>query len=82
VIACSRPECQTSAGCKCSGSFFLPLRAVTEATYSRPTSLLRWLNGRLQQQFEIGRGITDKGHMIPDRLEWRDVPSVISPEVP
>jgi len=44
--------------------------------YSRPTLGLRFQNGRLQQQFELGNEFSAHGVLLVTRREWRDVPSV------
>jgi hypothetical protein len=39
----------------------------------QPTGNLRWLNGKLQQEWAIPAPDGDEGNF---RLEWRDVPEV------
>ena len=72
MVTCSRPECQTSAGCVCGRQpvfVTMPAAFVTmPAAYSieQPTMQLRWYGGVLEQAF-----LRDNVEVI-----WRAVPTV------
>ncbi|MDE2100298.1 MAG: hypothetical protein KGL39_23810, partial [Patescibacteria group bacterium] len=47
-MICSRPECQTTAGCKCGETVVF---RMPEAFTELPTMQLRWHYGTLEQAF-------------------------------
>lgn len=56
--------------------YFIPVGEMAKPTYSQPSMDLRIYNGRLQQQFQIGSDFNERGTLIWERLEWRDVPVI------
>lgn len=49
---------------------------LVEPEYSQATCELRFVRGRLQQAWHVGRSINDAGKIRTERIEWRDVPSI------
>lgn len=68
MIVCSRPECQTSAGCQCGRGIAMqmPQTYFTE----KPTMQLRWNNGVLEQAFMRSASLGNA------ELVWRTIPSI------
>lgn len=73
MVICSKPECQTTAGCKCQSFTANPafgdhVFVQMPATYTleQPTMGLRWRGGVLEQAFLINSR----------EIVWRAVPTV------
>ncbi len=68
-VICTRPECQTSAGCKCNERVTMVLPSAT--FIESPTPALRWNGGVLEQAFT-------RVCSAPAMFEtvWRPVPSI------
>jgi len=71
MTLCTRPECQTAAGCKC-GAPRVPITVVMPATYSvkQPTMQLRWYGAVLEQAFILtsSAGVQE--------IIWEPVPTI------
>lgn len=70
VTVCTRPECQTTAGCKCTAGHVF---TITPSTYviEQPTMMLRWNDAVLEQAWT-------RTQMAGSEVIWRAVPQIDS----
>lgn len=56
---------------------------VTFVGFAEATPELRFRDGKLEQKWALGENVSDRtGHVIPDKFDWRVVPTVYGPTEP